>query len=118
MAIQAHHFIWGDEKWLPDWLKKGKYSSKELLDLIQNHISVVGSRYSGKIEAWTVVNEAFSRAQHLYGLHDWWADNVGNQGYIDQSFIWARQADPHAKLLLNDINNKFIVQLRTTCMIT
>lgn len=106
MAIQAHHFIWGDEKWLPDWLKNGGYNKEQLLALIHNHISVVGGRYSGKIAEWTVVNEAFSRAQHLYGLHDWWADHTGDQTYIDESFVWARQADPHAKLLLNDFNNE------------
>jgi endo-1,4-beta-xylanase len=92
MAIQAHHFVWGDEKWLPDWLKNGNYSSN--------------GRYSGKINEWTVVNEAFSRAQHLYGLHDWWADHIGSQSYIDLSFIWARKADPHAKLILNDFNDE------------
>lgn len=106
MAIQAHHFVWGDEKWLPDWLKNGKYSKAQLLDLIHNHIQVVGSRYSGKIKEWTVVNEAFTRQQHLYDLHDWWADHIGDQSYIDQSFVWARQADPHAKLLLNDFNDE------------
>jgi endo-1,4-beta-xylanase len=106
MAIQAHHFVWGDEKWLPDWLKNGNYSSNELLNIIHNHINVVGGRYSGKINEWTVVNEAFSRAQHLYGLHDWWADHIGSQSYIDLSFIWARKADPHAKLILNDFNDE------------
>ena len=106
MAIQMHHFIWGDEKWLPDWLKNGGYNKQQLLALIHNHISVVGGRYSGRVEEWSVVNEAFSRAQHLYSLHDWWADHIGDQSYIDKSFIWARQADPHAKLLLNDFNDE------------
>lgn len=106
MAIQAHHFVWGDEKWLPDWLKQGGYTSDELLAFIHDHISVVGGRYNGKVNEWTVVNEAFSRAQHLYGLHDWWADHIGSQDYIDASFVWARQADPQAKLILNDFNNE------------
>jgi endo-1,4-beta-xylanase len=106
MAIQMHHFIWGDEKWLPDWLKNGDYSKEQLLNIIHDHISVVGGRYSGKVKEWSVVNEAFSRAQHLYGLHDWWADHIGDQSYIDDSFIWARKADPHAKLLLNDFNDE------------
>lgn len=106
MAIQGHHFVWGDEKWLPDWLKNGHYSSQQLMDIIHNHINVVGARYSGKIEAWSVVNEAFTRQQHLYDLHDWWADHISNQSFIDSSFIWARRADPHAKLLLNDFNNE------------
>lgn len=108
MAIQMHHYIWGEQKWLPDWLLKGGYSKQQLLDIIQNHIMVMGKRYSGKVQEWTVVNEAFTRGQHMYGLSDWWADNTGGQEYIDQSFIWARQADPHSKLILNDFNNETI----------
>ncbi len=106
MRIQAHHYLWGEEKWLPEWLKKGDYSKDELMDIIHDHINTVGKRYSGRIQEWTVVNEAFSRGQHVYGLNDWWADNTGGKDYIDQAFIWARQADPHSKLILNDFNNE------------
>lgn len=108
MALQAHHFVWGEEKWLPDWLVNGTHNKEQLLDLIHQHIQTVGQRYSGQIREWTVVNEAFSRGQHIYGLKDWWADHIGDQSYIDQSFIWARQADPHAKLILNDFGNEAI----------
>lgn len=106
MAIQAHHLVWGDDKWLPSWLKNGNYNKQQLLDIIHSHIATVAGRYSGQIEEWSVVNEAFTRAQHIYGLHDWWADHIGGQSFIDDSFIWARQADPHAKLLLNDFDNE------------
>jgi endo-1,4-beta-xylanase len=106
MPIQAHHFLWGDEKWLPDWLKKGDFSRDELMHIIEDHIKTVGQRYKGRIGEWTVVNEAFSRGQHMYGLHDWWGDAVGDQSYIDAAFTWARQADPHAKLILNDFQNE------------
>lgn len=106
MDVQAHHYVWGEEKWLPEWLKEGDYDKQELLGLIKDHIMTVGQRYSGRVQEWTVVNEAFTRKQHLYGLNDWWADNIGDDSYIDQSFIWARQADPHSKLLLNDFQNE------------
>lgn len=106
MPIQVHHFVWGEEKWLPDWLKQGHYSKAQLLSIIHDHISTVGGRYKGQVREWSVVNEAFSRQQHFFGLHDWWADNIGDDSYIDQSFIWAHQADPNAKLLLNDFNNE------------
>jgi len=110
MPVQAHHFVWGEEKWLPDWLKNGQYTPAQLLDIIHQHIATVGTRYKGKVREWTVVNEAFTRQQHISGLHDWWADHIGDPtapgGYIDQSFIWARQADPNAKLLLNDFANE------------
>lgn len=106
MAIQAHHLVWGEEKWLPDWLKNGNYSPNQLLTIIKEHIFTVAGRYKGKVEEWSVVNEAFSRGQHIYGLRDWWADHVGSQIYIDDSFIWAHQADPNAKLLLNDFDDE------------
>lgn len=106
--IEAHHYVWGEQKWLPDWLKNGKFSQQELMSILQDHIMTVGKRYEGRIAQWSVVNEAFTRQEHLFGLNDWWADNTGGQAYIDQSFIWARQADPHSKLLLNDFNNESI----------
>lgn len=108
MEVQAHHYLWGEEKWLPEWLKEGGYSRNQLMDIIKDHIQTVGAKYSGQIKEWTVVNEAFSRGQHIYGLNDWWADNTGSKEYIDQAFIWARQADPKSKLILNDFNNEGI----------
>ncbi|MDB5163976.1 MAG: hypothetical protein JWS12_594 [Candidatus Saccharibacteria bacterium] len=106
MPVQAHHYVWGEEKWLPSWLTKGHYSSQQLLDIMRDHILTVGGRYRGQIREWSVVNEAFTRGQHTFGLHDWWADNIGSQSYIDKAFIWAHQADPAAKLILNDFNNE------------
>lgn len=108
MPVQAHHYLWGEEKWLPDWLKNGNYSSAQLMNIIKDHIMTVGQRYQGRIREWTVVNEAFSRGQNIYGLHDWWADHTGGQAYIDQAFRWARQADPNSKLILNDFQNESI----------
>lgn len=108
MPVQAHHFLWGEEKWLPNWLKEGRFSPEELMDLIREHILTVGGHYKGQIREWTVVNEAFSRGQNIYGLRDWWGDNTGGKEYIDHAFGWARQADPNAKLILNDFNNESI----------
>jgi endo-1,4-beta-xylanase len=104
MPVQAHHFVWGEEKWLPKWLTGGNYDKQQLLNLIHDHIMTVGGRYRGRIAEWTVVNEAFTRSAHVSGLHDWWEDHIGDQSYIDQSFIWAHQADPNAKLILNDFD--------------
>lgn len=106
MPIQAHHFVWGEEKWLPAWLKNSNYNKQQLLDILHGHIMTVGQRYRGKIREWSVVNEAFTRNQHMFGLRDWWTDHTGDTEYIDQSFIWARQADPGAKLILNDFMNE------------
>lgn len=106
MAIQAHHLLWGEEKWLPDWLKNGNYSQTQLMNIIHSDINTVVTHYKGKIKEWSVVNEAFTRQQHIYGLNDWWADHTGGDGYIDKAFIWAHQADPNAILILNDFDNE------------
>jgi endo-1,4-beta-xylanase len=108
MQIEAHHYVWGDEKWLPDWLKDGNYSPEELKQIIKEHILTVGTHYKGEIKQWTVVNEAFTRNMHLYDLRDWWTDSIGDMSYIDDTFIWAREADPDAILILNDFGNESI----------
>jgi len=106
MPIRFQHLVWGEAHWLPKWLKNGNYSQQQLLSLIHNHISNLVGHYKGQIRTYTVVNEAFTRSQHIDGLQDWWADHIGNTGYIDDSFIWAHQADLKATLLLNDFDNE------------
>jgi len=107
MPIQIHHLVWGEQNFLPDWLKNGRYNSAQLLSILHDDISNVVGHYKGKIAVYSVVNEAFSRAQHVNGLSDWWADNIKDgTTYIDDSFIWAHQADPKATLILNDFQNQ------------
>ncbi len=103
--VRMHHFVWGEEKWIPDWLKHGNYSKDELLKIMEEHINTVGSYYRGRVREWTVVNEAFTRNLHKQGLSDWWADHIGKD-YISKAFIWAKAADPDAALLLNDFGNE------------
>lgn len=105
MPVRVQHLLWGDDKWLPDWLKNGNYSKEQLLGIIQNHVMTVGQRYKGKVREYTVVNEAFSRKLGFGGNHDWWGERLGEE-YIDAAFKWAREADPAAILILNDFSNE------------
>jgi endo-1,4-beta-xylanase len=105
MPVRVQHLLWGDDKWLPDWLKNGNYSKDELLDIIHDHISTVGEKYKGKVREYTVVNEAFSRELETGGNKDWWGERLGTE-YIDKAFVWAREADPNAILVLNDFGNE------------
>lgn len=106
MPVQAHHFVWGEEKWLPEWLKNGNYTPEQLKQLMRDHIMTVGQRYRGKVTEWTVANETFSRQNNGLGLRDWWTDHIGDTSYLDDAFITARKADPNAVLILNDFNNE------------
>lgn len=105
MPVRVQHLVWGDEKWLPTWLKEGNYSREELLAMIEHHISTVGARYKGQVREYSVVNEAFSRKLLTSGNRDWWGERLGYD-YIDVSFRWAKQADPEAILILNDFGNE------------
>lgn len=110
MPVQFHHLVWGDDYVLPDWLTKGNYTKAQLLNILHDHVTTIVKRYKGRIKEYSTVNEAFTEQQHIYGLENWWADHLGGMGYIDDVFKWAHQADPGAKLLLNDFQNETINQ--------
>lgn len=105
MPVRVQHLLWGDEKWLPDWLKNGDFTDEELLTIIEDHIRTVGGRYKGRVREYTVVNEAFSRKLEVGGNKDWWGERLGTE-YIDNAFVWAKEADPEAVLILNDFGNE------------
>ncbi|HEX5455739.1 MAG TPA: endo-1,4-beta-xylanase [Candidatus Saccharimonadales bacterium] len=107
MSVQMHHLVWGDDFVLPAWLTEGKFNKQQILDILHKHITTIVKHYKGRIKEYTVVNEAFTENQHVYGLRNWWAEHIGNDmKYIDDYFIWAHRADPKAKLLLNDFNDQ------------
>ena len=107
MPVQAHHLLWGEDDSLPAWLKNGNYTKQQLLNILHDHVDTVVGRYKGKVAEWTVVNEAFTRDAHIYGLDNWWGEHLGGgTEYIDNAFRWAHEADPSAKLILNDFYNE------------
>ena len=105
MPVRVQHLMWGDAKWLPDWLTQGNFTREQLLDIIHTHIATVGAHYKGRVREYSVVNEAFSRKLLTGGNHDWWGERLDTE-YIDKSFIWAHEADPNAVLILNDFGNE------------
>lgn len=107
MPVQLHHLVWGDEVMLPRWLLEGGYSREQLLEILKDHITTVVGRYKGRVREYSVVNEAFTESQHVFGLHSWWEQQLGGDPkLLDNYFYWANQADPKSKLILNDFNNE------------
>lgn len=99
MRVQAHHLLWGFEYALPKWLLNGNYTRDQLLQLIHDHISTVVGHFKGRVNEWTVVNEAFG------GNDQFWGPRIGPE-YIELAFRWAHEADPKAALILNQYNDE------------
>ena len=103
MKVRGHTLLWGAHN--PDWLVNGNYSSKQLSDLLHDHISRVVEHFRGQVFAWDVVNEAFE--EHGKLRSSLWFDKPGiaagpRTEYIAQAFRWAHDADPKALLFYND----------------
>ena len=61
--------------------------------------------FKGDIDSWDVVNEVLSDRKGLRGDKEGsrWL-GIAGPDYIDKAFQFAREADPKAKLVINDYN--------------
>ncbi len=96
MDVRGHALVWHIQN--PTWLDDGDWTEDELWGILEDHIKTVVGHYKGEIYAWDVVNEMFENDQYRETI---WYRNLG-PSYIEQAFIWAREADPDVKLYLND----------------
>ena len=105
--VRGHCLIWDHPTQTADWMfqdKDGKPASRELmLERMKNHIHTVVSRYKGKIYAWDVVNEPIDTSTNDQLRHSKWYELIGPD-YIEKAFIFAHEADPDAKLFINEFN--------------
>lgn len=112
MLVRGHCLTWHSQT--PDWMfydQNGELLSKELaLSQLEEHITTVVSRYKGDVYAWDVVNEAMfdwdPNDEIIYREDSPWYKMIG-PSYIDSAFVYARRADPDAKLFYNDYNSIF-----------
>jgi GH35 family endo-1,4-beta-xylanase len=80
-----------------------------LEDVLHHYITDVAAHFAGKIDAWDVVNEPMSDNGNVRPGEEnlnatdvfHWQYYLGRD-YAVKAFQWARQADPAAKLFIND----------------
>lgn len=112
MQVRGHVLTWHSQS--PDWMfydQNGELLSKEIAsDQLKEHITTVMSRYKDDVYAWDVVNEALfdwdPNDKIIYREDSPWFEIFG-ESYIDSAFVFARRADPNAKLFYNDYNSIF-----------
>jgi endo-1,4-beta-xylanase len=97
MKVRGHSLVWHNQN--PQWLTNGNFSRSEISQILKEHIQTVVTRYRGRIYAWDVVNEAIDNNSKR--RETFWLNALG-EDYIEQVFLWAREADPDAKLFYND----------------
>jgi endo-1,4-beta-xylanase len=101
--VRGHTLVWHSQ--LPAWLTEDAFTPAQLRDLLRKHIFTEVGRYKGKIWAWDVANEVFNEDGTMRDTI--WLRALG-PSYIADAFRWAHQADPNAKLFLNDYNAEWI----------
>ncbi|GIH95749.1 endo-1,4-beta-xylanase [Planobispora siamensis] len=101
--VRGHTLVWHNQipAWLTEGVADGSIDAAELRKILRDHIMTEVGRYRGKIRAWDVVNEVVDDDGNL--RQSIWLTHLG-PGYIADAFRWAHQADPRAKLYINDYN--------------
>lgn len=97
MRVRGHTLLWHQMN--PGWLIEGNYNRNQALDLLHKHIFTTMGHFHGEIFAWDVVNEP---VEANGGLRDsFWMHTIGPD-YIEYAFRWAHEADPGARLFINE----------------
>jgi endo-1,4-beta-xylanase len=99
MTVHGHNLLWN--KQLPGWVTSRRWSRPELEAVLHEHIASVVGHFRGSVHEWDVVNEPFNNDGTLES--DVFSEVIG-PGYIALALRWAHEADPTARLFINDYN--------------
>lgn len=97
MSVRGHTLVWHNQ--MPSWItSREDWTREELLDVMETHIKTVVGHYKGRVQIWDVVNEPLEITSYRETL---WYEVIGPE-YIELALQWAHEADPDAKLYIND----------------
>lgn len=98
MQVNAHTLIWHSQ--LPAFVLQMR-DKDSLHQFFKDHISVIASRYDGKVYSWDVVNEALNEDGTM--RKSLFLKYLGDD-YVVEAFQLAGKAARHTKLYYNDYN--------------
>jgi GH35 family endo-1,4-beta-xylanase len=93
IPTRGHVLIWPGWRNLPKSLKAVESKPEELKQRVADHIRGLATRMKGKLPVWDVMNEPFDN-------HD--LMNILGKDVMVEWFQIARDADPNARLFIND----------------
>lgn len=113
LTVYAHP-MFGSDGYLPEWLRKGRFSDEELLEIIEERIKIILTRYRGKIDILDVYNEGLHRdrpgwreEENMFLRLGWRENEIGRWPVmLEKMLIWCRQyGGEELKLIYNDNRN-------------
>lgn len=100
--VRGHALVWHQQ--LPKWITSKRWSRDELNKELELYIKTVVGHYRGRIAEWDVANEVIDN-------HGNWRESpfyeALGEDFVANAFRWAHEADPGAKLYLNDFDIEF-----------
>ncbi len=106
IAMKGHTFVWHQQN--PPYVD-GLKNRDEAAALLTEQITTVMTRYRGRIREYDVANEVLNEDGSMRNTV--WLRTIGPE-YLDIAFRTAREADPGARLILNDYNNEYAGQAK------
>ena len=93
LAMRGHNLVWPSWGYLPPDLQGLQNDKPALRARVDDHITDEAGALTGTIDNWDVVNEPYSEhnLQDIFGPDE-----------INRWFVLAKQADPKARMVLND----------------
>ena len=104
--IHGHNLLFysdiGSDSWIAEYREGKVWSREQWLQWFERYVKDKVGRYKGRVASWDVLNEPLARvivddpeARNVF------IDLAGEDIYA-KVFRWAREADPEAKLVLNE----------------
>ncbi|MEO0340926.1 MAG: endo-1,4-beta-xylanase, partial [Bacteroidota bacterium] len=113
---RGHAMIWFNQA--PAWLNLvgPTWTGQQVFDFTRKYILALGQICGDRVDEWDVINEAISddapNGQRIWRQGTWYRRaNDGSmtdwgeatyENYIKMLFVWAREAQPQARLHIND----------------
>lgn len=99
LQIHCHNLVWHSQ--LPLWVSNGKFTNATLIEVMEEHIKALTTRWKGACTRWDVVNEALNE-NGTYRESIWY--NTIGEAYIPIAFRLAKKYDNKAKLFCKHSN--------------
>lgn len=106
LAVHGHTLVFGEAN--PAWVQQLPSTTTadkvHVRDVMTDHITQTVGHFKGRIDSWDVVNEPL--ADDILTTSDGLRQHIWYRAlgvtYIATAFVAAHQADPHAKLFINE----------------